>query len=398
MITNTGKDILSRYLVGHTSSYASHIAIGCGPKPLGVLDEPSDNATEYVDKNSLDFEMFRVPISSRGFTEEGGNSYVVFTAELPTQERYEISEVGVFSAGSNPSAEFSDSRMLYSFSQAENWEYHSNVAARDIEIITSRLDAPGTNRITAADSLLDPAFQANSDNILFTYQDRIDRLETPRFLNSSVFVRGDSAILSFDNQGNLVADESVSSHIHLTGTSFNLDRNAPTDLLKLAFSVVNNEGDNPNTETNEAVHPEQVRILVEFASGETGAVESAKFDVVLTNGEDGVDFENNRYYVVTKQLQELNKTISFSWDAVTIVKVYCSTLFGTGLESSGNFWVALDGIRLENITTVNPLYGLTGYSVIKNDSGNTVSKAANSTNFVEFRFAFDTDVSAIGES
>jgi len=393
MITNTGKDILARYLVGHTSSYASHIAVGCGPRPLDFLDSPSDYSSEYVNKNALDFEMFRVPISSRGFTEENGQSYVVFTAELPTQERYEISELGVYSAGSNPSAGATDSRLLYAFSQEENWEYHSNIAATEIPTVNSRLDEPGTNLITTPGDV--GAFQANSDNVLFTYQDRISRLETPRFLNSSIFVRGDSAILSIDGQGNLVSDESISSHVHLTGISLNLDQNAPTDLLKMAFSIVNNEGDSPlTTGTNEALDPEEVRIMVEFASGETGAVESAKFDAVLTNGEDGVDFSSNRYFVVSKQLQELNKTISFSWDAVTIVKVYCSVLFGTGLEPSSNYWVALDGIRIDNVTTINPLYGLTGYSVIKNDDGNTVSKRSNTTNFVEFRFAFDTDISS----
>lgn len=397
MITNTGKDILSRYLLGHTSSYASHIAIGCGPQPLNFLDTPQDYALEYSEKKTLDFEMFRVPISSKGFVEEDGHSFVVFTAELPTQERYEISEIGIFSAGSNPSAGSADSRPLYAFSREENWEYHSRISATEIPVVSGRLDEPGTNLITAPGDV--SSFRANSDNVLFTYEDRVSRLETPRFLNSSIFLRGDSAALSLNSQGNLVSDESISSHIHLTGTSVNLDRNAPTDLMKVAFSLINNEGDSPLTPgTNEAEDPEQVRLMVEFASGETGAVDSAKFDVVLTNGEDGVDFSSNRYFVATKQLQELNKTIGFSWDSVTIVKVYCSILFGTGLEPSQNYWVALDGIRLENITTINPLYGLTGYSVIKNDDGKTVSKKSNTSNFVEFRFAFNTDVISPGES
>lgn len=397
MITNTGKDILSRYLVGHTSSYASHIAVGCGPKPLNFLEDPSDYASEYVNKNCLDFEMFRVPITSRGFVSENDKSYVVFTAELPTQDRYEVSEVGLYSAGSNPSAEFSDSRMLYSFSRQENWEYHSSSAATEIPIINSRLDEPGTNVISISGN--PSAFQANSDNVIFSYSDRIARQEIPRFLNNSIFVKGDSAILSFDSSGNLSSDESLSSHIHLTGTSLNLDRNAPTDLLKLAFSIVNNDGDDPTTTTvDESVDPEQIRIMVEFASGETGSIEYAKFDAVLTNGENGVDFSTNRYFTVTKELQELNKTIGFSWDSVTIVKVYCSVLYGTGLEPSGNFWVALDGIRLENVTTVNPLYGLTGYSVIKTDDGSTITKNSNSNNFIEFRFAFDTEIPVTGVS
>ena len=100
MITNIGKNILAKYLVGQTQSYASHIAVGCGATPLA-----SDGVFgDYSLKESLDFEMFRVPIISRGFVNEDGSSKVVLTAEMPTEERYEITEVGIFSAGSNPVA------------------------------------------------------------------------------------------------------------------------------------------------------------------------------------------------------------------------------------------------------------------------------------------------------
>jgi hypothetical protein len=34
MITNTGVEIISKFLVGQATSYASHIAIGCGTRPL----------------------------------------------------------------------------------------------------------------------------------------------------------------------------------------------------------------------------------------------------------------------------------------------------------------------------------------------------------------------------
>jgi hypothetical protein len=33
MITNIGKNLLAKYLVGQTPSYASHIAVGCGTNP-----------------------------------------------------------------------------------------------------------------------------------------------------------------------------------------------------------------------------------------------------------------------------------------------------------------------------------------------------------------------------
>jgi hypothetical protein len=94
MITNTGKSILGKYLIGQVPGYAAYMALGCGAKPTTTF-------SDYSTKESLDFEMFRVPITSRGFVTENGVSQVVLTAELPTEERYEITEVGIFSASSN---------------------------------------------------------------------------------------------------------------------------------------------------------------------------------------------------------------------------------------------------------------------------------------------------------
>ena len=33
MITNTGKEIIAKYLMGTAPAYASYIAVGCGTKP-----------------------------------------------------------------------------------------------------------------------------------------------------------------------------------------------------------------------------------------------------------------------------------------------------------------------------------------------------------------------------
>ena len=94
MITNTGKGIIGKYMLGQAPAYASYLAVGCGPQPLQTEDVSDDFAT----KTNLDFEMFRVPISSRGFVNENGIDKIVLTAELPTEERYEITEVGLYSA------------------------------------------------------------------------------------------------------------------------------------------------------------------------------------------------------------------------------------------------------------------------------------------------------------
>jgi hypothetical protein len=91
MITNTGKTIIGKYLLGQAPAFASYIAVGCGPQPFKTSEELIVDSN----KENLDFEMFRVPISSRGYVQENGMNKIVLTAELPTEERYEITEVGI---------------------------------------------------------------------------------------------------------------------------------------------------------------------------------------------------------------------------------------------------------------------------------------------------------------
>jgi hypothetical protein len=186
MITNKGKEIVAKYLLGTAPSFASYIAVGCGPKPRPNVDAiygassvgttvtcdstvglwvgaavydilagtgsiPFNtlvteiiSATQFIlssapttplsaatvkvetdhEKECLDFEMFRVPIISRGYVSEDGVDKIVLSAELPAEERYEISEIGVFPAGSNPSAGQYDSKTVVAFSNSENWKYH----------------------------------------------------------------------------------------------------------------------------------------------------------------------------------------------------------------------------------------------------------------------------------
>jgi hypothetical protein len=401
MITNTGKNIIAKYLLGHTSSYASHIAIGCGATPLGQFDDPLFFADLYESKDNLDFEMFRVPVTSRGYVKEDGLTYVVFTAELPTTERYGITEVGIYSAGSNPEAGIADSKLLRSFSDLENWEYHTQSGVSEILRISESLDN-GTNVIFPLDEEGEetgyPAFRASSDNPTFLYEDRISRHEVPRFLDSSIIVRGDTANIAINNEGSLVPDDSTSAHIHLTGTSFTLDQNAPTDELKFAFSLINREGEDPEDEYQSINDPEEIRIVLEFASNEGGDSQSAFLEINLVDGENGIDFGQNRYFVITKQLQDLRSTIGFSWSQVNIIKAYVSVLEGVESEPSSNYFIALDGLRLENKTDRHPLYGLTGYSVIKNNEAYPVIKESNSSNFAEFRFGFELDQYSMQES
>ena len=370
MITNTGKSILGKYLLGQAPAYASYIAIGCGPKPLDTIDVVGD----YSSKKNLDFEMLRVPISSRGFVSEGGLDKVVFTAELPAEERYEISEVGIFSAKSNPSAGAYDSKTVFSFANSENWNYHTSSSATAITPIPEALDDDDDNIISTALKV----FQTNADNSIFYKTSRANRYERCRFLNNVIFMRGDDATLTVSG-GHFVIGAG-SNHIHYTRPSANFSQNSPIDELRLAFSVINKDGDS-------ALAPDTVRILVDFASTDAGTGEYARFEAEITNGT-GVgeyDLTENRYVVISKQLQELYTSANFTWNAVTVAKIYVSAIDG-GVVSD-DYYIALDAMRLENVGTTNVLYGLTGYSVIQNTDAESIIKSPNTSNYVEFRFS-----------
>ncbi len=381
MITEKGKSIIAKYLIGQSPAYASYIAVGCGAKPLDTVDDFGD----YSDQKSLDFEMLRVPIISRGFVNEDGDDKIVLTAELPSDERYEITEVGVYSAGSNSFAGALDSRALFSFTQSENWEYHTETQATQIKIVYDPLDGTDEDNVI---NETEKVFQTNADNRLFTDNTRLDRNERCRFLNNIILMSGNSSKIQLvDGKLSILPEWTIdqttykSEHIHLNGNNIDLNRQSPTDELRLAFSVINKDG-------NATVNPKKVMLLLEFDSDDAhnlGQYARFEVDITHTTGHASNDFSTNRYFVINKQLQELTKSGSFSWTAVNTVK-FSVCILDQDDNPSPDFYVALDALRIENTDNLNVLYGLVGYSVIKNVQARPIIKSANTTNFVEFRF------------
>jgi hypothetical protein len=391
MITNTGKDIIAKFLIGQAPAYASFIAIGSGAKPLGTLED-FDRAA-YAEKENLDFEMFRVPITSRGYVTDIVDglpvSKVVFTAELPSEQRYEISEVGVYSAKSNPSATARDSRILYTFTDTENWEYHTENSATGLGPVATKTLAGDLNDdiIKQPDLSQNPVFRATTDNGIFNSAPRTERFERCRYLSNKIFIPGDTSFLESTGSGS-AAELSVKqevgqyhgTHVHLFGVNLDLGKNSPEDEIRLAFSIVNKDGGGDD--------PERIMVLLEFASDDNvNAASYAKFQVDITEASPNVDLHNNRYYVVKKKISELPKSNNFSWSTVNTMRMYVSVMV-SGVPSE-DYYVVPDAIRFENTTTKNPLYGLTGYSVVKSSDGSALIKEANTSNLVEFRFGLD---------
>lgn len=399
MITNTGKAILGKYLIGQASAYASHIAIGCGAKPLSTIDLFGD----YSSKTELDFEMIRVPIISRGYILDGDTTKIAFTAELPTTNRYDITEIGVYSGNGNSLAQGSDSRMLYTFTSDENWEYHNQSGSASVTAPTITIS---TNSIIDKNNL-SKSFLISSRDLLFVNEDRQLTLSKPRFLDNSIMIRTDTSyVVPNATTGEFEIDETYTDgHIHITGQSVSLDNNTANDELKLAFSVIPVDQDVPV--------PDELYVVIQFTSSESVAsgFEYAKMQIKLTSA----DFEDGNYFVKTVKLggsktgsyytDALYKTSQFSWSQVTTLKVYASASIADSSSDpdlTDGFYVALDGLKFENITSTeaNPLYGLTAYSPVVNDfdaettTGYPIEKTINSNNLIEFRFGFDVGVTS----
>ena len=438
MITNSGKEIISKYLLGQVPGYASHISIGCGATPLDAND-PTPSSSVLAAKTKMDFEMIRVPLSSKGFVDDNGTTKVSFTAELPKENRYDITEIGLWSSGSNSLAEGFGSRVVFNFS--EDWQAHSTSI--------STLTTPTPLGLTGDITTILRQFRALSSDTVFSGIARKNRKEGPRFLDSKILLRGDSSIIQgvdgswkgenptytvtnkekatgivtltvgtnlisigdsitvdisdvdFDGVHVVTArtDTTVSyalagtvastsatgtvlfsgsTHIHLNAINFDISRNSPSDNISLAFSLIdkNNVGNGV---------PDYVKILIEFYRNETSINTGfAKAEIYVA----GSEFTNDRYKVIDIPISSLITSPDFSSEQIRVARVFASVVDTDGgqTSTSSNHYVELEGLRIENNTTVNPIYGMVGYSLVRTSSGEPIYKYQNTNNYVEFRF------------
>ena len=474
MITSAGRDIIAKYLIGQTNTYASHIAIGCGTSPTASLGD-------YTTKSELTFEMDRFPIQSFGqiaepvtvyasavqaingtfvITITGANTFyagqsilisdgpsftnqtlptntpfsingsaviqsitgskitildlssegclpetkitsfsvkgyakkIVVTAELPVNNRYEITELGLYSMGFDPTITGSASKTITNFTQDENWKYVTNTATyTDIPYYSSITDS--TNSITVTNFYSTAkVFQTNSNNPFFNYVatdsagfTRITRQERPRFLEDTIIVGGNLSEFS----ANLTPTTSapISEYITLSNLNLDLSKNSSNDEIRIAYSLIN-AIQTPTTT------PKSINIMLQFITADGN--DSAKYHfrdtdtTSLISGTTGA-YVNNRYRTKALALNAAtytSSTTNFDWKNVTSLRIYASVenaadYTGTALT---DYAIALDAIRFENKSSNNSKYALVGYNIVRTTSGIPLIKEANTNNLVEFRF------------
>lgn len=365
MITNDGKKIIAKFMLNQAPTFASHIAAGVGPEALVTGASVSIPAT----KQSLDFEVFRVPILSKGFIKEDGVEKLVLKAEMPNDQRYKITELGVYPGANNVVAGRYDSKMLITFSPGEPWTYSDSISASTVTYPNIPIDQ-GNTSASINSSTPDFVF-INSDSSIFDNQQRKNKQESPRYLNRSLLVSGSSSYI-----GSGYTPSTGSKYLQNSNLSIDLSQNLPDDEIKLAFSIVGRYADSNDT-------PNDIRILLQFVNNLPNLATSppmatARFAIT------GSSVGTNRYQVLTKKISEFVTDTNFSWANINLVKIYASCS-NSGVGTS-NYFILFDGVRIENVSAENPLYSLVGYNIISTDDGQPILKAENTNNYIEYRF------------
>ena len=386
MITTNGKNIVAKYLLNQAPEFASHIAIGVG----GQSYPTSSSATFSASVQSLEFEVARVPILSKGLLKELDPitnepvEKIVFKAELPIEQRYQITELGLYPAAANAVAGNFDSRIISTFSNSEPWSYSNNQddsgAVSYIGVLRIDDAVPGdieTYLQTSASVVytLDDFVFINSNSPIFEYSERVNRGEPPRYLDKSLSVSGSTSVVNTlmpFSSASIDTSSSSSYYIENNSISLNLGKNLPTDQIKLAFSVIST--------ARSASPPENVKIRLEFLNNSTTSTSKAYVDIALQDTDLAL-----RYQVITKTLSEFTTTENFSWSSVNAVRIY-TCIHSDAHVKTGQHFVLYDGLRFENVSSYNPLYSLVAGEYIKTLDANPILKRENSTSYVEYRF------------
>ena len=350
---------------------------GTGTTSAGTLStiKPVVQANSTISLNhstnrKLNFEMTRIPVTSRGLAVEDGVDMLVFGAEVPTQDRFGISEIGLFSAGTNNIVTGSDSTIMHTLANFENWELHDSVSATTV-LPYSGAVAPSTGSPTTTGTPLSLptttyATFINASDQAFNNVNRTRLHEKPRMYDSTLVVQGDLSVITGMSSGvSSMEYEDETRHVHLLGQTYNFSSNSSSDEIRLAFSVLYR---NMSTISD----PSYVGIIIEFSSeADVANTKFARMKIRKTSAE----LAKSHYFIETVSLNDLEKSATFSWDSVDTIKIYAMVDAATKTD----YYISLDALRFENVydEQQNASYGMVGYATAR--STKTISSTVYTT-------------------
>jgi hypothetical protein len=324
-------------------------------------------------QQSLNFEAARYPVISKGLTiDSSSNRQLVFTAQIDSLDRFDITEIGLYPAAYDSLLSNSvGSKMLLDFSINELWSYNdASTYNSPLTFISNPLDYGNTTNILDAQAdgaTTLKAYSFDVSNSFFTTT-RVTRKERPRILDSAFLILGDMSTTY--NTGKYVELTGFNNAIDLDNAS------ASVDELRVAFNVI-------NATALTSAPSGGVQFTIRFMTNDGQTYRDYVFDTTSTinsNTTWTIALGTSARYVIGKQtLDKGTSNGDFKWSAVNTVKIFAKA---TDATSSANYAIIFDALRFENNSTLNPLYGLIGYSVPTTN----IIKSSDTSGLVEFRF------------
>lgn len=351
MITDAGKQLIAKYLLGQVPSYASFISFGCGATE--EVDAGGNPLPPDPEKQVMDFELIRVPITSRSylvdeFEDDLGNPFdrnvISLVGQMPFDEGMRVNEVAIWSDSTNALTQ-SNSRIICAFTEKENWMWLDGTERKSIDWVNNPLS--GAN---AGDTSDDGIIVPSTNPEVFSCSN----------LNQSLLVGREEQGTRFLNHNIMMSNN---TNIFVDGKGVDLPDYSSYDQLRFAFSFYSHlpvPSSLPSAEI-------KIRFMKDPSFAETAAVWNVG----------NQDWE--LYNVATVELGDslIEYGTNFSWKEVKWIQIEI-----TGM--SGDFYFAPDALRFDNVATQNPLYKMTGYTRLEN---NTFIEHQSGTNsYAQFRF------------
>lgn len=372
MITRNGKKLLAKYMLNIVPAFATHVAVGCGANPV-LTGSPEESSNAW--RKNLEFETARATIIGRGIVNTDGIDEIVFKAELPIENRYGVTEVGLFSEHRNVRAGQFDSKPISKFNApVELWSIVNDGASIGaLEVLTNVLNGTDIAPSGISGSAVGLTYVSSSNALWTNYAERIARKEQPRFGNGCIIVRGNYSNIVY-NEGNWVA--TTENGIETSNVGINMARNSDDDEIRIAFSVASTA----KTDTLALPGTAKINIWVEFVNNYTSAPKKyAKAKVSL----DSSIIDGTRYIVHSFKKSDFVADAGFSWAAINGLRLFSSVQVGVAV--SPDYWIVYDGLRLENVSSESPTYAMVAYTQVFTDDEQPLTKTENTNNFIEFR-------------
>ena len=350
MITEAGKQLIAKYLLGQAPSYASFISFGCGA--VEETDGSGNILPPDPNKQVMDFELIRVPITSRSylvdeFEDASGNPFnrnvISLVGQMPFDEGMRVNEVAIWSDSTNALTQ-SNSRIICAFTEKENWMWLDGTERKSIEFLNNPLS--GAN----AGDTSDPGDISPSHPNVFSCSNLNQSLlvgregQGTRFLNHNIMMR-DNETIFVDGKGVDLPDYSSYDQLRFAFAFYSdlpVPSGVPSAEIKIKFMK---DPSFAETAATWNIGPEQ-----------WGLYNVAKSDL----GDASIEYGTN-----------------FSWKEVKWIQIEI-----TGMNAE--FYFAPDALRFDNVATQNPLYKMTGYTRLEN---NTFIEHQSGTNsYAQFRF------------